>query len=335
MSSTLYSRSQLTPFAFVTGMVLFALAAMGLTAALPIGMSVAVVFLFAGPHNYVEARYFLTRLPARFGGLRSFFLFSAAGVVSLTIAFPLLTRIPTWFGWPASSVLWTVGVWNTGLILWGTHLVAMRAQQPPRRQWDYAWPIGIAVVGLMWLQPMVLPLLLVYLHPLMGLWVLDRELAQRRPEWHRSYRAGLLVVPVLLLVLWTVGPSSGGGGLAVPVGIRQQITQHAGAAWFSEFIGRRLIATHAFLELLHYGVWLVAIPLASGRVFAEGFKNIPLMKRSISFRRGIQIGLLSSVMVVGLLWLGFAADYSTTRDVYFTVATLHVLAEVPFLLRLL
>jgi hypothetical protein len=35
------------------------------------------------------------------------------------------------------------------------------------------------------------------------------------------------------------------------------------------------------------------------------------------------------------LWGAFLADYPLTRDVYFTVATLHVLAEVPFLLRLL
>ena len=36
-----------------------------------------------------------------------------------------------------------------------------------------------------------------------------------------------------------------------------------------------------------------------------------------------------------LLWGCFLADYPTTRDVYFTVALLHVLAEVPFLLRAL
>jgi hypothetical protein len=36
-----------------------------------------------------------------------------------------------------------------------------------------------------------------------------------------------------------------------------------------------------------------------------------------------------------VLWGGFVADYPLTRDIYFTVAMLHVLAEVPFLLRLL
>jgi len=35
------------------------------------------------------------------------------------------------------------------------------------------------------------------------------------------------------------------------------------------------------------------------------------------------------------LWGGFLADYPETRDIYFTVAIVHVLAEIPFLLRAL
>jgi hypothetical protein len=35
-------------------------------------------------------------------------------------------------------------------------------------------------------------------------------------------------------------------------------------------------------------------------------------------------------LVVLVLWACFAVDYATTRDVYFTVAMLHVLAEAPF-----
>ena len=305
-----------------------------LTAHLPMGMSVAIVFLFAGPHNYVEARYFLTRLPARMGRLKGFFLFSAAGIITLTIALPLLTRVPVWSGWSPDTVLWTVGGWNTCLILWGTTLVCMRAQQPPRRAWDYAWPMGLALIGVSWLQPLILPLVLVYLHPLIGFWILDREIAQRRPEWQRGFRSFLLLLPVLVLLLWLIAGDPFGTD-TFSEGIRQQINQHAGTGWFSATMGRRMIATHAFLELLHYGVWIVAVPLASGRVFFSAFAQTPLMKRSSLMGRFIRIGLVLSVGIVVLLWLAFAADYSTTRDVYFMVATLHVLAEVPFLLRLL
>jgi hypothetical protein len=36
-----------------------------------------------------------------------------------------------------------------------------------------------------------------------------------------------------------------------------------------------------------------------------------------------------------LLWAGFTLDYTRTRDLYFAFAMAHVLAEAPFLIRLL
>jgi hypothetical protein len=47
------------------------------------------------------------------------------------------------------------------------------------------------------------------------------------------------------------------------------------------------------------------------------------------------MGLLAAALVVVGLWVCFLVDYPVTRDVYFTVAMLHVLAEAPFLLRAL
>jgi uncharacterized membrane protein YoaK (UPF0700 family) len=45
--------------------------------------------------------------------------------------------------------------------------------------------------------------------------------------------------------------------------------------------------------------------------------------------------LTLGLLVVLGFWCGFLADYPLTRDVYFTVAMLHVLAEAPFLLRMI
>jgi hypothetical protein len=45
--------------------------------------------------------------------------------------------------------------------------------------------------------------------------------------------------------------------------------------------------------------------------------------------------VLLGLAIMLILWGAFLADYPATREVYFTVAMLHVLAEVPFLLRLL
>jgi len=301
--------------AFAGCLIGFTALALGLTVAAPLAMSIAIVFLFAGPHNYVEARYFLTRLPARMGKLRGFFFLSAAGVVGLTVALPLISRLPVWLGWPVGSTLWLFGIWNTGLILWCTTLVWLRSNQPPRFRADYVWPLGIGLIGLSWIQPIVLPVALVFLHPLMGLWVLDREISKRRPR--------------------LAGPNaSSPGWFEVSSAVAAQVSNHAGTHFLTGLNPNKLIATHAFLELLHYGVWMLAVPAASGRVFSQGFKSIPLMRRSKRTRRLISLMLLLSLVAVATLWFCFTADYQTTRDVYFMIATLHVLAEVPFLLRL-
>ena len=45
--------------------------------------------------------------------------------------------------------------------------------------------------------------------------------------------------------------------------------------------------------------------------------------------------LFASAALVVLLWTGFTIDYMTTRDVYFAFAIGHVLAEFPFLIKML
>src|ERR1041384_820972 len=59
---------------------------------LPLQASIVTVFLFAGPHNWFEARYFLMRLPARFGRSRNFFIVAFAGIGGLTLAYASLAR---------------------------------------------------------------------------------------------------------------------------------------------------------------------------------------------------------------------------------------------------
>ena len=61
----------------------------------------------------------------------------------------------------------------------------------------------------------------------------------------------------------------------------------------------------------------------------------PAARRDLGWTRGVAALLLFGLFVVATLWACFLLDYGTTRQVYFTVAMLHVLAEVPFLLRLL
>jgi hypothetical protein len=103
-----------------------------------------------------------------------------------------------------------------------------------------------------------------------------------------------------------------------------------------------LVSTHVFLETVHYSVWLLALPLVRARR-GRGDDDAPWRVESLPLarhtRRGrprvIRAALVVSAACVVLLWLAFLADYSTTRDLYFTLAMAHVLAEAPFLLRML
>ena len=58
------------------------------------------------------------------------------------------------------------------------------------------------MIAVTWTWPLAWSLALVYLHPLVALWFLDRELGRRKPEWRGIYRKCLLLVPVLIGVLY-------------------------------------------------------------------------------------------------------------------------------------
>jgi hypothetical protein len=299
----------------------------------PLQMSVAVVFLFAGPHNWIELRYFLARMPVRWAASRNFFLLAIAGVVALTALYaaaPLAAKAWLWddAAWSAYS-----GAWNSLLILWVAALVFMRGRALPRRDWTIAIPIGLAIVGANWLAPDALPLALVYIHPLVALWFLDRQISRSRPEWRAAYRACLAGIPLLLAIFWlTLAKAS---PLPEDNGLALRITQHAGADIFRGVSNHFLVAAHVFLETLHYGVWLVALPMIGMKTAPWRIDSIPLVRHRLGWPRTIRVMLALGALAVLLLWACFAVDYSTTRDIYFTVAMLHVLAEAPFLLRLL
>ena len=96
-----------------------------------------------------------------------------------------------------------------------------------------------------------------------------------------------------------------------------------------------LVSTHVFLELLHYGVWIVALPLIGATGAIWNVKTIPIASHSRGFPKLIGAILVCGFFAVALLWLGFSANYTLTRDIYFTIAMAHVLAEAPFLLRMI
>lgn len=317
------------------GLLALAAAAALLAGWVPVAFSMATVFLFAGPHNWLESRYFLERLPAKAGKLWPFFAAAGLGVVGLTAGFAALPWLYDAVGGGEEGWDMLMRGWQTLFVGWVLLLVQMRAGQNPRREWGWTYAVAFALLAVVWLAPRWFSIGLVYAHPMMALWVLDRELRRSRPAWQPAYRTCLCLLPVFVVVLWWHLASA---GLPMAEGDPEYaIARHAGAEVVSlpGVSDRLLIATHTFLEMVHYGVWIVAIPLIGLRTAPWRLDTIPLARRSPAFRAAVAALLVVGLGVAVLLWVCFAADYWTTRHVYFTVALAHVLAEVPFLLRAL
>jgi hypothetical protein len=315
-----------------TGALGLAALAAALAGWAPIQFSIVTVLLFAGPHNWIELRYFLSRLPARLGKSRAFFTTAFAGIALLAVLRAMLPIAEFAWGWSATGWVAATATWDSLFVLWVALLVYLRGRQSSRRDWSFAFPFAFAVVAAVWLAPEYFDLALVYAHPLVALWLLDREL-RRRPEWRRAYRRAVACLPVIVAALWwrlAGSPSPAGDDV-----LALRITQHAGAIILPSVSSHLLVATHTFLEMVHYGVWLVAIPFAARLGAPWRADAIPLVGRTGGWPRVIRTMLAISAFAVIVLWVAFLGDYTATRDVYFTLALVHVLAEIPFVLRTL
>ena len=333
VGTTVRERSLADASAFAPLALTVALVSAALASFTPRAFSIAIVFLFAGPHNWMEARYFLSRLPGRLGPLRGYFALGMGGALALGLLSVAITWLGPRLSWQSPTWVTVLSLWESLLVVWVLALIWVRSQTKPVRDWSMAWPLGLALMSLAWLAPHWWGLALVYAHPLVALVVLDRELRRSRPAWRDGYRLALLAVPALLLLM-VVG-LAWSPDLPSDDPITRRIAEHAGSTILSGVSSHLLISTHTFLEMLHYGVWLVAIPLTSFRAAPWQVSTVPMARGSRRFQLAFGSLLAVGLGLVLLLWLGFWVDYPTTRDVYFTVAVLHVLSEIPFLLRML
>ena len=325
---------------FVAALVACAVVSAVMASWLPLPVSIVTVFLFAGPHNWFELRYFLMRLPVRFGRSRNFFITAFAGLGFLTLTYislPLLYRTASL---AEETWLTILAAWNTVLVAWVALLTWQRGRQKNRQKrltdWSWTVPIALTLAALNWVRPDLFSLAIVYVHPLVALWFLDRHLQRTRPHWLRAYRRCLLLLPLLLgAMVWQLSRTA---SLSDDNGLFWRITQHAGAELLPQVSSHLLVSVHLFLEMLHYGVWIVALPLlarAGASVKFWDVKNVPVARHPNGFPKLIGAMLIVALVMVVALWFGFSADYAATRDVYFTIAIAHVLAEAPFLLRML
>src|SRR3954470_15490704 len=117
-SALAYPRTQAASGILFAGVTLMlALLALLLAGWVPVWFSIATVFLFAGPHNWIEARYFLARLPGRWGRSRAFFALSIGSAFGLAVLYATIPALGNGLrlgdeGWSAA-----VAAWNSAVVL--------------------------------------------------------------------------------------------------------------------------------------------------------------------------------------------------------------------------
>ncbi len=280
-------------------MATFLLCAAALAAWFPIQLSMAAVFLFAGPHNWLEARYFAARMPVRWTNQRAFFLSALTGVVVLSATFSFI---------PVSRP-----VWHTAAALWVLGL--MRAAR--KQSLALALPVALSWMAVAWAAPDSADLILVFAHPLVALWFVHRQIVRSRPNWLTGFRlTALAIVPIGALIF------SMNSGVAAA---------RYSASFSQGSLTPPMIALHAFLELLHYGAWVILLPCIGLASTPWNLRGIPLAQHRRGWPKLVTTGFVVGAAAVILLWICFAIDYNTTRNFYFTLAIVHVIAEVPFL----
>lgn len=303
-----------------------------LIGAFPLQLSIVTIFLFAGPHNLMEFRYFAARMPVRWGKSRTYYSVGIGGVVVLATSYLTLYFASGNWMWSIESWQIYASVWNTAFVLWVGLLFYLRGKQRGK-DWSIAFAPALFVAGLVWITPQYFSLSLVYIHPFIALWFLERQIRRSKPEWLRAYHFCLASIPVFLVILWAT--LAGQPNVSEETNLFWRISQHAGSTALPGISSHLLVATHVFLESIHYFVWLLIIPLVDRRAIPWNLKDIPMFASKSGIPKIFLAFVLVSVAIVIALWAGFSMDYTTTRDIYFALAIGHVLAEFPFLVKML
>ena len=318
---------------FAAGFIAFCILAAVIIGVSPLQASIVTIFLFAGVHNFMEFRYFVARMPVRWGKSKNYYAFGIGGVVVLTAVYLAIYFTGDNWLWGLTDWQIIISVWNTLFILWVGALFFLRGRQKPKTDWTPAIACAFLLAALAWLVPHYWALSLVYLHPFIALWFLERQIRRTRKDWLRAYHFSLAAIPFFILLLYFAFANA--PNLSEETNLFWRISQHAGSDILPNISSHFLVAAHVFLETIHYSVWILLIPLIDKRAVPWKLSEIPLAANKQGFPKLVFGVLAVSVLLVFALWLGFSVDYSTTRDVYFAFAIAHVLAEFPFLVKML
>jgi len=279
-------------------------------------VTVVGLILFGVLHNVLELRYVL----GRFGDL----LAGRVGVLLVVLVTGIvLARLAGAY----------VGVTaRTAEILLGYTVLAAGAAVG-LRGWARltAWAVLLGGAAASLSHPASHVVVLAHLHnlvPLVFLWDWSRRLASPGRWAFRAVQVGwVLVVPAAILLgavdRWVL---PGSGVVTGLVGDGSAVV--AASAWpGTPELAVRMLVGFAFLQTMHYVVWVWFLPRAAPEVTAAFEARWPALTSRRVWAIGLGLGVLLAALLLG--------DYGQGRTVYAALASYHAYLEFPVLLALL
>lgn len=290
---------------------LAAAGALALAVNAPVATTVLGLIAFGVLHNVLELRYVAGRFASVLAGR---FLVLLVALVSGIVACRVAALV---VGAPArhAEILIGYAVLAAG---------AAVAKGPVR--WLVLGGI-VAAVGASLTWPAYHFVVLAHLHnivPLIFLWEWSRRLptGATRAGFRAVQLGWVLVVPALILAgaadAWTadLGPQTA-----------KFVAAAAPPSAVDTVMGVRFLVVFAFLQTMHYVVWVWFLPRHAPDATAAFERRVP----ALTGKRVWALGAAGGLLLAGM----FALDYWSGRSVYAALATYHAYLEFPVLLALL
>ncbi|MEO7059428.1 MAG: hypothetical protein ABI083_06905 [Lapillicoccus sp.] len=307
------------PWTLSALMVGAAVVALGIAVRAPMTTTVLGLIAFGVLHNVLEIRYVAGRFAGVLTGLfLRLLLLLVTGIVVCRVLQGYIGAPAQYAEIAIGYLVLGVGTWR-GLTQW--------------RRW--AGLVALAPAAALSLaNPAYHFVVLAHLHnlvPLVFLWEWASRLDSRRGRrlFRATQVAWVLVIPILLAVgladRWLVG---GTGVVEQFVGSGERVlAASAPPGQAATVVGLRFLAVFAFLQTMHYVVWVAFLPTFAPDASQAFEARVPWLTP----RR------LWTVGGVAALFLGvlFLTDWAQGKAVYAALASYHAYLEFPVLLALL
>jgi hypothetical protein len=166
--------------------------------------------------------------------------------------------------------------------------------------------------------------------PLFFLWEWSASLRPGRRGLFRAVNLGwVLVVPGLILsglfdpVLRAAPAALGGLGSFEVAGL---VRTYAPPSLVPTDMGVRFLVVFAFMQTMHYVVWIGVLPRYAPEAAARFDARVPVLRGGRAWLLGLGLAAVLSV--------AFLLDYASGRSLYAAAASYHAYLEFPVLLAL-